>query len=340
MAYNGIPLAILDARYVNVTGDNVTGTLSIRSKNELRFYDNGNYVGFEAPDLAADQIWVLPTADGNASDFLQTNGSGALSWAAGSGAPTDVDYWVETADGDLSAEVVVGTTGITTAAYGSRQAAAKAGRLFLPNDGFYIERDTGSAWASWGPIHPFTAPVSGDFAWINQGGASVKTTEGGIYIEASAGAGQNLRIRKKAAPGVPYVITAYVSPLSLSLNNTMGITFRQSSDGKLHALLLAGRSGDGVSLYSYKYTNPTTLSASYALFDLGDFLPEGAPHFLRIADDNTNRICSISHDGQNFKDFHTVGRTDFLTADEVGFFVNSVDGTYSAGMTLLHWEET
>jgi len=49
---------------------------------ELRFYDNGNYVGFEAPALAADQIWVLPSADGGAGEGLSTDGVGNLSWTS------------------------------------------------------------------------------------------------------------------------------------------------------------------------------------------------------------------------------------------------------------------
>jgi len=56
------------------------GSVNIRSQNELRFYDNGNYVGFEAPALSADQIWVLPSADGSIGQVLTTNGSGTLSW--------------------------------------------------------------------------------------------------------------------------------------------------------------------------------------------------------------------------------------------------------------------
>jgi len=59
--------------------------LAIRSQGELRFYDNGNYVGFEAPALAADQIWVLPSADGNADEVLTTDGGGNLSWGVGGG---------------------------------------------------------------------------------------------------------------------------------------------------------------------------------------------------------------------------------------------------------------
>ena len=77
------------ARTFTLSGDNkvamweATTSINLRSNAELRFYDNGNYVGFEAPALSADQIWILPTADGGAGEFLQTDGAGNLSWAAG-----------------------------------------------------------------------------------------------------------------------------------------------------------------------------------------------------------------------------------------------------------------
>lgn len=58
------------------------GNLHIVNQNELRFYDNGNYVGFEAPALTGDQIWVLPFADGVDGDALVTDGAGTLAWAS------------------------------------------------------------------------------------------------------------------------------------------------------------------------------------------------------------------------------------------------------------------
>ena len=50
------------------------------SNNELRFYEGANYVGFEAPALSGNQIWVLPTGDGSANQTITTNGSGTLSF--------------------------------------------------------------------------------------------------------------------------------------------------------------------------------------------------------------------------------------------------------------------
>ncbi len=50
------------------------------NNKEMRFYEGDNYVGFEAPALSANQIWVLPTADGSSGQVLSTDGSGNLSW--------------------------------------------------------------------------------------------------------------------------------------------------------------------------------------------------------------------------------------------------------------------
>ena len=66
-----------------------TGTGHVRFKSsiglenfeELRFYDDGaNYVGFKAPALTANQIWTLPTADGDPGAVLTTDGAGVTSW--------------------------------------------------------------------------------------------------------------------------------------------------------------------------------------------------------------------------------------------------------------------
>ena len=72
---------------VTFTSDVTTGGhLSVGgSNNELRFYEGSNYVGFEAPALSADKIWVLPAADGSSGQVISTDGSGNLSFATVSG---------------------------------------------------------------------------------------------------------------------------------------------------------------------------------------------------------------------------------------------------------------
>lgn len=217
------------------------------------------------------------------------------------------------------------------------------GDLFLPSNGFWAKRYSGSAWVPWGPLFPLTAPVSGDFTAVNGGGtSSLTTTYGGMVLADSTSTGSdNIRIYKKSAPSTPYTITAAILLVAdladASPGFDGGLCFRQSSDGKLHVFGLSVNSTRQARLVGVKYTNPTTFSAGY--FDY-DFVSAGfasAVVWLRIADNGTNRICSISADGQTWQAIHTIGRTDFLTADEVGLYIDPWGCAGTA--TLVSWKE-
>lgn len=62
--------------------------------------DGSNGVTITVPALAADYTLTLPTTDGAANEFLQTNGSGTLTWAAASGSGTDESFSVYRATSD------------------------------------------------------------------------------------------------------------------------------------------------------------------------------------------------------------------------------------------------
>lgn len=67
---------------------NALSFLDMQSQNILRFYDadDTNYVAFKAGDpIASNVTWTLPLADGDADQFLQTDGAGNLSWADAAG---------------------------------------------------------------------------------------------------------------------------------------------------------------------------------------------------------------------------------------------------------------
>jgi hypothetical protein len=225
-----------------------------------------------------------------------------------------------------------------TTAEGSEPTGASTGDLFFPNNGVYVRRYNGTLWVPWGSIYPFTEPIDGDFAWINQGGASVSTTNGGIYLLGPITSGTNLRIRKKAAPATPYTITAAFLPNLLpEANQTCGLVWRQSSDGKLAGFWLFTNTTIQTFQVS-KFNSPTSSSANYS--SPTTWFHGNKLTFLRITDDGVNRICSLSTDGQNFIQVHSIGRTDFLTADEVGFEVSASGNIYPVGMTLISWKET
>jgi hypothetical protein len=83
-------ITINDGGTITTSGDaTVTGNLVLGGSNtELRFMEGSNYVGFEAPALSANKIWVLPSADGTADQFLKTDGSGNLSFGTLTGGAT------------------------------------------------------------------------------------------------------------------------------------------------------------------------------------------------------------------------------------------------------------
>jgi hypothetical protein len=226
----------------------------------------------------------------------------------------------------------------STGAVGSEPASPASGDLYFQNNGFAISRYSGSAWTPWGPNFMFTAPISGDFSWVNQGSASVDTTNGGVYLEAPAAAGENVRARVKTAPATPYTITLGFIPGAIppptSVSN-MGLTFRETGTGELATCALGFTGGGVYQLFSYKFTSPTVFSATY----INTAYMMTPIVWLRMTDDGSNRKCAFSGDGQHFIEYHSVARTDFLTADQVGYYVNAAQNTRAVGMTVLSWKQ-
>jgi len=227
-----------------------------------------------------------------------------------------------------------------TDTYANEPAPSNDGDLFLPSNGFYLERDTGAAWAPWGPIFPLTKPPTTGWSWVNQtsGGqtGTIDMTNGGIYILAPAVAGDHWRWRVRTAPSTPYTIIACILPHIVNVNYAfVGIGWRQSSDGKA-IVFGAGGEGEGTLRLS-KYNSAISYAGYYGAIRFGAY---NTTLFLRITDDGTNRTSSWSLDGQHFHEYNSVSRTDFLTADQVLFGACSLNGTYPAGMTLLSWEES
>ena len=121
-----------------------------------------------------------------------------------------------------------------------------------------------------------------------------------------------------------------------------GLLWRESSSGKIHnSGIIYDNNGAGVSqpnYYDRKYTTATAISASYGAYILADGFK-----WFRIKDDNTNRIAQISIDGQNWIQAFSVGRTDFITANQVGFWIypRDVGSPHLAmGITVRSWLES
>lgn len=288
-------------------------------------------VGTDAEDLTV--IVALEVTPTDAADITYTPAV-AADWDSGVD-PGDVDDALDQlAERVDDLEAAGGGGNVTSAdAEGSEPGSPSEGDLFFPTNGFYVKRYSGSAWQPWGPLFPLTKPVLADFAWINQGTATV-TDYGALSLYAPAVSGDQIRILKKPAPSTPYTIIVCFLPTLLDTNYMhLGLVWRQSSDGKLVTFQYSQSGFMNVN----KFNNPTSYNNAYYV---SPAIPLRGPVWFRAQDTGTVRICSVSGDGVNWMQLHSVGRTDFLTADEIGFYANSNNSTYPAAINLLSWYES
>ncbi len=221
-----------------------------------------------------------------------------------------------------------------TGAFGSIPAASKDGILYLTTDAQSIARDTGAAWAYWGPIYALTPPpVLSNWTKLNQSTSTMSDAGNGILISLPAIAA-GMRAIYKTAPSTPYTFTVFCKGI---LNETAGshvcFGWRESSSGKM--VVIRYRAADQ-SIRSSKYTNETTFSAEYVT-KATTGISINAGLWFRINDDTTNRNVSISADGINFVTWHTVGRTDFCTGDQIVFGIESNGSSSPSYVQLMSY---
>jgi hypothetical protein len=193
-----------------------------------------------------------------------------------------------------------------------------------------------SAADRYGPIWKMTPLDQSGWSWVNQGDASVTQASGVVFLNAPSAAAQNLRIRKTSAPATPYTITVALiceAAFTGSFNVRTRPSWRQSSDGKLVTIGYLG--GNGV-FEVLKFNSATSFSASYAARNVA---ARPSLAFIRMTDNGTNRVVSTSFDGVNFRQLHSVGRTDFMTADEVGIFIGPESG-HESGLSIVSWVQS
>lgn len=273
--------------------------------------------------------------------------SNSGSSGGGSGAPTDATYITASADGTLSAEQVLGTTVISSAAIASRPAAASAGRLFFPTDGAAVYRDTGSAWVGFGPAMPFTDPTLKSWSWVNQNGSTVTTSAGSITITNSTtnaldacGTNECLSMRVTALPSAPYTIIAgvYLGFIPADYSSA-GICLRDSNTGKFVVNRYFGVNYYKARASYAKFDSPTAINGNYG--EGNDGPPPGFVYLAFKDNGAGTRSVGYSFDGQNIVFFLPQAADNFMTPDQAGFFVGQANGTHGTSfIRLMSWRET
>lgn len=239
---------------------------------------------------------------------------------------------------------------IQTGTHASRPSAGNAGRIYLPNDGFSLGRDSGSAWETFGPLFPFKAPPTGVWSWNNQGTATITEAKDALMLFAPANGNTNdYKMREKATPATPYTMSAYLIAPGINKNNHQwGVYLRQAGAGTGTGRIINFFNGQaagsvtvpGLDIYIADAANATSAYGTfYRAINIASVI-----RWFRIADDGTNITFSVSADGRNWLPLLTQSRLTYLLQgpDRIGFFyhpsnsaVPNIDGVVS----VLSWRE-
>jgi hypothetical protein len=330
-------MAVVEQYANDVPNDSVATTLNGAINNSVTSITVTSFTGF--PTSAQYRIRI------DNEIMIVTGGAGTTTWTVTRGAegtPAASHLDLATVIHNLTRDglIALGTVIHRYETFASRPAAGTAGRLFLPQDGISAEFDNGTTWSPFGPLWRWTPPVDGDYAWVNQGTASITATADGLFLLTPAeSTGANLRLRVKSY-SAPKKLTVFFLPMLFKKSfQSMGIAFRESGTGKLVVLDLLCITASDLSVRAAKFTSATVFSADYQLTGIPIL-----PQWLQIEDDNTNLKFRFSGDGRNWIDFFSIGRTDFLAGgpNQWGYYVNgenNVTPNLKAGATLCHWLE-
>ena len=192
------------------------------------------------------------------------------------------------------------------------------------------------------PPHPhllLTPPRLEDFTWVNQGGAVAHNARRGLTIKAPTSAGDNLRMLVVSTPEPPYTATICVLPFVIGRNYAAcGMVLRESASNKLVTFNLTGRSTalsqteDSIIEVAY-WNSPTSWNGSTAHTSH----PMTTEYWLQIADTGVNRIMRVSPDGETWIDYHSESRTQHITPDQIGFYLNVNRTAFGNAATFIHW---
>lgn len=330
-------------RFANLAGTLLNGAYTSGSgvlnvdSTAAPFPQTGNFrVAVADPTTFAVKVLLKVTAINSATQFAVTaEGSDA------NGADNDLCKLVLTNDGlgSMFADALqFGTYANLPATTNQR-----LGNRYLCTDSPYECVFDGSAWDHFIPsIGQVTQPPTSGWSWVNQGGASVVTTHGGLQLLAPAGAGDNHRVYVRTPGNSTFVASLLFTPEIFTENSVFcGLYFRESGTGKLSAIGVTN-SGGSYGVRANRWASPTTsgVAISSLIFPVVRF-----HHFVIVQMEltSTDVIYRVAYD--NRTQYYQVATesktTSFTTApDQYGIGVNSNNATYLAGMTAWSIVET
>lgn len=188
------------------------------------------------------------------------------------------------------------------------------------------------------PAFPCVDPSLPAWAWVNQGIATLNTTNGVQTIATNqTGGALSVNLRTVAAPAAPYTITATViMQATRAITPRVGVAFRESATGRI--VTFGGR--DATEMCVEYWNSPTSFNGTLRNIDVGS---ANQLWFLRLRNTGTNLIFEFSTNGVTFEAFSTTTLNAFFATgpDQVGFFVfNNATGGSVAAISVLSWSVT
>lgn len=182
---------------------------------------------------------------------------------------------------------------------------------------------------------------SAKWTWSNQGTASVGIVAGGrgivLTVLSPGGVTNSLKAIEQTVPATPWEFTALVGLNCRTGTNyfTSGLFLRESSTGKCLTLTIGYDISDKCQVS--RWTNSTTYAAeSFAM----SWQTKVA--YLRIRDDGTNLIYSISVDGLYYFPLYTEGRTTYMASgpNRIGVCGNNAHASLHSYNTFYWFRRT
>lgn len=254
----------------------------------------------------------------------------ATNWQNNIGMEVDSDY--------LNAVGAALNAGTQSGTFASRPAASadNNGMHYLCTDSDAIYRSDGTTWKKI-RLGAFAGTALADppaTGWtdVNISGSDVTgAAKDAQIITTPSGSGINLKLRVMTlSPASNYTATAYVAADYPKQTNpayiAAGLVLRDSVSGKCITLSAADSSTGTANpaIYAQTFNNATSSQGTLALvddaFDFGVALLE-PPKWWRVRDDGTTRYLDYSYNGETWATVYSGSRTEFITANQIGFFV-------------------
>jgi hypothetical protein len=226
-----------------------------------------------------------------------------------------------------------------TNALASPPSSPANGDQWWPSDGdgvTYLR--SGGAWAARYRGVPIGGlpPAPASWSWTNQGSATLTASGPGVVLATPSAAGDNWRLVTVATPSTPYVHLAFVVPL-FPVDQTWFwfAGWRESSSGKIAGFNLKGVAPGYWE--AVKWNSATSFSANYTSTAQPSLIPAQLPLWVRLSDDGTTRTLEYRQTDGAWQTLHSVGRTDFLTPDQLCLGIMNQNGSYTAKIYVPVW---